>query len=449
VTGKSAQIPLFVWLPDAMAGPTPVSALIHAATMVTAGVYLLARMSFLFVLTPSTMTVVAIVGVLTALLAAAIAVSQNDIKKVLAYSTVSQLGFMVAACGVGAFAVAIFHVVTHAFFKALLFLGAGSVIHGLGGEQDLRKMGGLRRTMPVTYWTMLAGSAALAGIVPFAGFFSKDAILYEVWLGSAVLWAALLLTAGLTAFYVARLMILAFFGDGPRGEPEHAPHEHVPHESPRVMTVPLVVLAALSVAGGWVGIGAVVPLIGSHEPPILRWLAPVTGLRVGEGHDPAEYALALAALAVAIGGAALAYFVYLKRPSASERLAAAFGPLRTASERKFWVDELYAIFPVGFTVWLAKMARGFDAHTVDAAVEGTARATQLGALGSGWVDRRIVDGVVGLVGGIVYYGSFLVRAAQTGLFQTYALAIVVGLAALFVAFEWGAIAEYVARFVGR
>ncbi len=247
-TGKSAQIPLYVWLPDAMAGPTPVSALIHAATMVTAGVYMVARLNFLFSMSPFTMGVIALVGGATALFAATIGVAQNDIKKVLAYSTVSQLGYMFAALGVGAYAAGVFHLMTHAFFKACLFLGSGSVIHAMGGEQDMRKMGGLRHKMPITFWTFVAATFALCGIFPFAGFFSKDEIIWQAFShGHFVVWAFLLLGAGFTVFYMSRQVYMTFFGEF-RGTHEQ---EHHLHESPPSMSYVLIVLGALSVIGGW------------------------------------------------------------------------------------------------------------------------------------------------------------------------------------------------------
>ncbi|HEX2386968.1 MAG TPA: NADH-quinone oxidoreductase subunit L, partial [Candidatus Binatia bacterium] len=252
-TGKSAQIPLYVWLPDAMQGPTPVSALIHAATMVTAGVYMTTRMNFLFTLAPWTLSLIAVVGAATALLAGTIAVAQNDIKRVLAYSTVSQLGYMFLAVGVGGFSAAVFHLFTHAFFKACLFLGAGSVIHAMGGEQDMRKMGGLRRRLPVTYWTYLIAALALAGIPPTAGFFSKDRILLEAYAGphgSIVLWFVGWITAGLTAFYMFRQIFMVFHGTS---RAEESVQSHI-HESPPAMTVPLIALALGSIAAGWVAL---------------------------------------------------------------------------------------------------------------------------------------------------------------------------------------------------
>ena len=273
--GKSAQVPLYVWLPDAMEGPTPVSALIHAATMVTAGVYMVARCSALFVLSPDAMLLVAVVGAVTAIFAASIGLVQNDIKRVLAYSTISQLGYMFLACGVGAFGAGMFHLMTHAFFKALLFLGAGSVIHALSGEQDMRRMGGLRKRIPVTFWTMMLGTVAIAGFPPLAGFFSKDEILWRAFSGSqghVLLWAVGMLAAGMTSFYMFRMMFLTFLGK-PRMSP--AVESHV-HESPAVMTVPLGLLAVGAVVSGWVGIPHLIGQYLHHLPQYFEhFLAPV------------------------------------------------------------------------------------------------------------------------------------------------------------------------------
>ncbi|MGH9786423.1 MAG: NADH-quinone oxidoreductase subunit L, partial [Terriglobia bacterium] len=294
VTGKSAQVPLYVWLPDAMLGPTPVSALIHAATMVTAGVYIIARSAPLYVHAPDAMFVVALVGGVTALYAATIGVVQNDIKRVLAYSTISQIGYMVMACGVAAFSAAIFHLMTHAFFKALLFLGAGSVIHALGGEQDIRKMGGLRRSLPRTYWTFLAACLALAALWPFAGFFSKDEILWEAYAspyGGTGFWLLGLVTAGISSFYIFRLFFLTFHGnpqaegsiaaEARAAEPAHTARH--PHESPPVMTWPLIALAALSFGGGWMGSRF---LFGGSDP-WSRFIAPAFQLAAIPGEQVA------------------------------------------------------------------------------------------------------------------------------------------------------------------
>lgn len=345
-TGKSAQIPLYIWLPDAMAGPTPVSALIHAATMVTAGVYMIARLNFLFVLSPTAMGVIAVVGALTAIYASSIALVQNDIKKVLAYSTVSQLGYMMLACGVGAFAVGIFHVMTHAFFKALLFLGSGSVIHAMSDEQDMRVMGGLRRKLPITFWTFLAGTLAIAGIAPLAGFFSKDEILWQTWeSGHKGLWALGFIAAGMTAFYMMRLVALTFFGEN-RASTEVQGHLH---ESPVTMTLPLVVLAILSIAGGWVGI----PHFLGGTAPFMTWLEPVFaqhGIAAAAAHGGAhealkvdttmEWLLAGASLAMGLLGLLAGLLVYTGHSGIAESWRKAGGgwPHRVLLN-KYYVDE--------------------------------------------------------------------------------------------------------------
>ena len=313
--GKSAQVPLFVWLPDAMAGPTPVSALIHAATMVTAGVYIVARSSVIFLHAPIAMETVAIVGLVTAVIAALIGCAQNDIKKVFAYSTVSQLGYMFVGLGVGAFSAGIFHVVTHAFFKALLFLGAGSVIHALHGEQDLQNMGGLRSKIPITYWTLLTGAVAIAGIWPFAGFHSKDAILIAAYEHAPWMYWVGVATAGLTAFYVFRAIFLCFFG-------EYRGKAH-PQESPAVMYMPLVILALLSVAGGYL--------------PVMEWLAPVFPEHL-EFH---EVWLVFVSLGFASLGIFSAYYIYVLKPGSADVLARSLGGVYRVIANKFYVDEIY------------------------------------------------------------------------------------------------------------
>src|SRR5687768_15840826 len=373
--GKSAQVPLYVWLPDAMAGPTPVSALIHAATMVTAGVYMVVRSNVLFRMSPTAMLVVAIVGAITAIFAATIGLAQNDIKKVLAYSTVSQLGYMFLAAGVGAFTAAIFHVMTHAFFKACLFLGAGSVIHGCGGEQDMRKMGGLRKYMPRTHWTMLVATIAIAGLPPLAGFFSKDEILANAYEYSKLIWIVGVFTAGLTAFYMFRLYFMTFHGTyrGHQGagiiqsEPEHAGHDlipdqphldhgdahsdkahghhahgHDPHESPWSMTGVLAILAVLSFIGGWIGLPS--PLGGAHPTWFQQWLAPVLLPIEGEAFEfhhasyALEYTLMIISVAVAALGIFLAWRFYKRDPSwaTPRRFATTFAPIHRALENKYW-----------------------------------------------------------------------------------------------------------------
>jgi NADH-quinone oxidoreductase subunit L len=432
--GKSAQFPLYVWLPDAMAGPTPVSALIHAATMVTAGVYMVARCNVLFRLSPDALLVVAVVGGFTALFAATIGLVQNDIKKVLAYSTVSQLGYMFLACGVGAFGAGMFHVVTHAFFKACLFLGSGSVIHALGGEQDLRRMGGLSRKIPITYATFLVATLAIAGVPLLAGFFSKDAILAAVyeshfarapWLPK-LLWTAALFTAGLTAFYMFRLVSLAFYGKF-RGTAEQEAHVH---ESPRSMTVPLVVLAFLSVVGGWIGIPIVLggDRIGEFLAPVMPALA---GAHAAE-HAPAvtlEVALMAASVAVATIGLFVAYLWYAKGEGrVPERLAQRFPRLHRTLENKYFVDEAYgAVFVEGLGKGGGRFLWEVDATVVDLIPNGAAAATKGASWLSNLFDKYLVDGAVNGVADSLQGGFRLLRRSQTGRVQNYALVMGGGL----------------------
>ncbi|PYV43903.1 MAG: NADH-quinone oxidoreductase subunit L [Acidobacteria bacterium] len=344
-TGKSAQLPLYVWLPDAMEGPTPVSALIHAATMVTAGVYMVARCNALFVLAPKAMMLVAVVGALTAIFAASIGLVQNDIKRVLAYSTVSQLGYMFLGCGVGAFAAGIFHLMTHAFFKALLFLGSGSVIHALSGEQDLRRMGGLKEKIPLTWGTMLVGTIAIAGFPPLAGFFSKDEILWQAYAsprGHWLLWLVGVVGAGMTSFYMFRMMFLTFHGQSRMA----ADVEHHVHESPRSMTVPLVVLAAGSVVAGWVGIPHVMGQYLGHPPNAFeRFLEPVfehpLKSEAGHGTEGLEGGLMLGSVGIGLVGLLVARTFYLKNPALPEKLKTRFRALYITLLNKYWVDEIY------------------------------------------------------------------------------------------------------------
>jgi NADH-quinone oxidoreductase subunit L len=404
-TGKSAQFPLLVWLPDAMEGPTPVSALIHAATMVTAGVYMIARSSALYELTPATNVLVASIGAFTAILAASIALVQNDIKKVLAYSTVSQLGFMFMALGVGAYWVAIFHLYTHAFFKALLFLGAGSVIHGMHHEQDMRHLGGLRQYMPWTYWTMLIGTAAIAGVPFLSGFYSKEEILGSVFHShdvSKAIFAIGLTTALMTAFYMTRLMRLTFFG-------ELRNHHVHPHESPRVMTLVLAALAAGSIAAGW-------PLHAFEH-----WLAPV--FPRSEAHEAStavHYALLGSALAAAALGILIGTRLELK------------GAWTKVLVNKWYLDEIYDfLFVNGLSKGGGNLLSRFDARVVDGGVNGTAWSTRaIGTISSIW-DYWIVDGAVRLIGFVVKALSYPVRILQTGYVQTYALYVVAGLLFMF------------------
>ncbi|MEK7365091.1 MAG: NADH-quinone oxidoreductase subunit L [Candidatus Deferrimicrobiota bacterium] len=415
-TGKSAQIPLYVWLPDAMEGPTPVSALIHAATMVTAGVYMVARSSALFLLAPDTMMVVAVIGAVTAIFSATIGICQTDIKRVLAYSTVSQLGYMFLACGVGAFTAAIFHLMTHAFFKALLFLGSGSVIHALSGEQDMQKMGGLRKYVPVTFATMFVATLAIAGIPGLSGFFSKDEILWQAFsssLGSPVLWGLAALAAGITAFYMFRLVFLTFFGES-RMDPEVEKHAH---ESPWTMTVPLTILAVLSVAGGWIGIPAVLGGSNLFE----HWLAPVfhpvaaAGAAEGAVHHPAALEMWLMALSVAIAlcGIGLAYFLYRVRTGKPAEIAKQWPTLYDVVYHKYYIDEFYdwAVIRriVTFSNGLWEM---FDALFIDGIVNGAADLVRA----AGDRVRRLQGGVVGgyafslLAGAVLLVGYILYRS---------------------------------------
>jgi NADH-quinone oxidoreductase subunit L len=395
--GKSAQFPLHTWLPDAMEGPTPISALIHAATMVTAGVFLVARLNPIFSLSPAAMDVVAWVGAFTAMFAATIALTQFDIKRIVAYSTVSQLGYMIMACGLGAYTAGMFHLLTHGAFKALLFLGCGSVIHALGGEQDLRRMGALRWAMPVTYWTFLAGAIALAGLPPFAGFFSKDEILWEAFSAGGVgivFWLIGLVTAFLTAFYIFRLVFSVFHGTS------HVPKEarHHLHESPLVVTVPLVALAVLSLTAGWVGIPS------ENLNVIGPFLAPALEPHPAEAHAGShalEYALMLVSVLVAAAGVGLAYLFYVRSPGLPARLAASAAGLYRLSLNKWYVDELYDKAFVRPTVNMANaLWRHFDVLVIDGAVNGVARVTQA------W-------------GGVL-------RVMQSGQLQHYALFMAIG-----------------------
>jgi len=380
--GKSAQIPLYVWLPDAMAGPTPVSALIHAATMVTAGIYMIARLHFLYALSPTALSVVATVGAATAFFAATIGLVQTDIKKVLAYSTVSQLGYMFLGLGVGAYTAGVFHLMTHAFFKALLFLGAGSVIHGMSDEQDIRKMGGLRSKMPVTFWTFFIACLAIAGVPGLSGFFSKDLILEEAYassLGSPTLWLVGTVGAGMTAFYMFRLLFLTFFGE------TRASHEvaHHIHESPASMTVPLAILAVLSVIGGYFPLlHFLSPMYGSHHPeiaPLIKYIPTIVGL----------------------AGIGLAYVMYVVNPGLAESMSQSLSALYNLLLNKYYIDELYdfiIVRPVAaVSDWLWKV---WDMIVIDGTVNGAAHTMEANGL--------------------------LLRLWQTGNVQNYALSFLIG-----------------------
>jgi NADH-quinone oxidoreductase subunit L len=414
--GKSAQIPLYVWLPDAMEGPTPVSALIHAATMVTAGVYMVSRSHVIFERAPVALTVVAIIGTLTAFFAATIGVAQTDIKKVLAYSTISHLGYMFMACGVGAFSAGIFHLLTHAFFKGLLFLAAGSVIHAVGGEQDMRKMGGLRSYIPWTFLTMGIATLAIAGIPPLAGFWSKDEILWKAYSspnGSWVFWLIGVLTAFITSFYMFRLLFMTFFGDyrgaqvDEHGQGSHdGGHGHgEPHESPMVMLVPLMILAVLSLVGGLVG-------WGNHFE---HFLAPVFGtgkLTAETASGITEGLLMSVSVAVAFAGWGLAYLLYYKRPELPQKIADALGGFYQAVVRKYYVDELYA------------------ALFVKPLIDGSTRILWQG------VDRNLIDAAVNDAGDGARHVSDEARHMQSGNIRSYAGWIAAGSAVVIAFMIW-------------
>ena len=445
--GKSAQIPLYVWLPDAMEGPTPVSALIHAATMVTAGVYMVGRNAVLFSHAPIVMQVVATVGVLTALMAATIGLVQTDIKRVLAYSTVSQLGYMFLATGVGAFAAAAFHLMTHAFFKALLFLGSGSVIHAMNDEQDMRRMGSMKLYMPVTFVTMFVGSLAIAGVPPFSGFFSKDEILFRAFLSNKLLWGLAVVTAGMTAFYMFRLIFMTFFGDyrgrswghqaEAPGEADHATDDHGhawhgPHESPRLMTTPLMLLAVGAFAAGFVGI----PVALGGNNAIEHFLEPsfTAGAGLAEEAEPAvaqlshaaELGLMALSVLIAVGGIAVAYHLYVRRPERSGQLASKWAGAHRVLTNKYYVDELYDATAVKGTMAGARGVWAVDRNVVDGAVNGTGWLTRAASWVSHVLDKYVVDGLVNLVGWICAEGSYVFRRGQTGLIQNYALATLFG-----------------------
>jgi NADH-quinone oxidoreductase subunit L len=439
--GKSAQIPLYVWLPDAMEGPTPVSALIHAATMVTAGVYMVARCHTLFDRSPYALGVVAIIGAATAIFAACIGMVQHDIKRVLAYSTVSQLGYMFLACGVGAYEAGIFHLMTHAFFKALLFLAAGSVIHALSGEQDMRKMGGLRKHIPITFWTMTMGVFAIAGLPPWAGFFSKDEILYRAFTSDnplgKLLWFVGLVTAGITSFYMFRLWFKTFWG--PEHFDEHADlhdhgaavhahsgshavmvadpeegHAHGIHESPWIMLFPLAVLAILSVIGGWVGIP--IAFGGSDEAehflqPIFN--AGVVGTVTNAGSHALELTLAGISILTAALGLYIAYLFYYKKPGTAAALAGRAPALYRLVENKFYVDEIYSALIVTPLQMFSRLVLG------------------------GLVDGFVVNGSGAAAGGITKGLSSLVRRVQSGNIRSYAGWLALGAAAVLLVMIFG------------
>jgi NADH-quinone oxidoreductase subunit L len=451
-TGKSAQIPLYTWLPDAMEGPTPVSALIHAATMVTAGVYMIGRNAVLFSHAPETLTIVAVIGALTALMAGTIGLVQNDIKRVLAYSTVSQLGYMFLAMGVGAFGAGIFHLYTHAFFKACLFLGSGAVIHALHGEQDIRNMGGLKKELPITYWTFLIGAIAIAGVFPLSGFFSKDEILFETFVeGHRLLWTIGALTALLTATYMFRLVFLTFHGERRRDAPApiadadshgHASSSHRPsiapshghavadshghgsgshlHDAPPAMALALIVLAIGSVAAGWIGIPHA---IGGHNE-LGAWLEPsfsaprvageaavsAAAAEAGEAaaaeHAALELTLMAVSLTIAVAGIAFAYVVWIKRRRIADNMVREFPGLHRLLLNKYYVDELYdatIVQPIK-AASTEGLWRWFDVRVIDGAVNGTAAIVD----GSAGVLRRLQSGSVRAYAGSLFVGVVVI-----------------------------------------
>jgi NADH-quinone oxidoreductase subunit L len=459
--GKSAQIPLYVWLPDAMEGPTPVSALIHAATMVTAGVYMVARSNALFVLAPTSMKTVAIIGALTAIFAASIGLVQNDIKRVLAYSTVSQLGYMFLALGVGAFSAGVFHVFTHAFFKALLFLGSGSVIHAMSGEQDMRNMGDLHRRIPITHWTMFIATFAISGIPPFAGFFSKDEILWQAWSSEGgayrLLWFIGFITALMTAFYMFRLTFLTFHG---KPRMSHEVENHI-HESPKSMTGPLVVLAICAVCAGWLGWPH--SLGGSDH--FAKFLAPVfagesavfqeegkaaqlaAGKKEEEHTTPIEYGLMFLSVGAGIVGWGMAWRAYRDAGKGYvEPIAAAAPPVYTTLLNKYYVDEAYDYAITGRrkvgdvrlgVMGLGEASSWFDSHVIDGTVNAVGGTTRLTGTISSWWDKWMIDGV--LVNGPAILSrmlSYPARLLQWGLVQWYALVMVAGLVGFVAYFAW-------------
>ena len=416
--GKSAQIPLYTWLPDAMEGPTPVSALIHAATMVTAGVYMVVRNHLIFDLSPVALEVVGVIGGATALFAATIGLVQNDIKRVLAYSTVSQLGYMFLGAGIGAYTAAIFHLMTHAFFKALLFLSAGSVIHAMSGEQDIRKMGGLSHKIPWTHKLFFIGTIAIAGIPPFAGFWSKDEIMAHAFTHHHyVLYSMAAIGALLTSFYMFRLTYLTFYG---KPRMDHHTEEHV-HESPMVMIAPLMVLGLLSLAGGFIGF-----------PPEHGWLhgflTPAAGAS-GEHEVSTGVVLSLMMIAsgIALFGWAMAHYLYSMNPTAPDRWAAKAGALYTTLLNKYYVDELFDLLFVEPTKKLGVALDWFDRVVLDGIVRAVGHLAELGAAGSTWVEKHVIYGGINVVG----YGNHLMarqwRQLQSGMVHHYAAIIVAGL----------------------
>jgi NADH-quinone oxidoreductase subunit L len=429
--GKSAQIPLYVWLPDAMEGPTPVSALIHAATMVTAGVYMVVRMNAVYQLAPFALDVIAVIGAVTAIFAASMALVQNDIKKVLAYSTISQLGYMFMALGVGAFAAGIFHLMTHAFFKALLFLGAGSVIHAMSGEQDLRKMGGLWSKIPKTAVTFLIATLAICGIFPFAGFFSKDEILGRAIDRYFFLWAIGFITAGMTAFYMFRLFVLAF--SGYTRADEHV-EKHI-HESPPSMTVPLMILAGLSIVGGWIGwpgsLGGENRFERFLEPVLAGALSETGAIKIAHHGLAKEIFLMVLSLSIAVAGIWLAYEFYRSKRIAPELLAEKLPRAYQLLLHKYYVDEIYDALIVNRVKDLSTLFGLFDAKVIDGmGVDGAGWLARFGSRVSMWWDKWVIDGLLNFSAKFLQLLSFPVRLLQSGMFSSYAMVILIGLVVL-------------------
>ncbi|HEY6266541.1 MAG TPA: NADH-quinone oxidoreductase subunit L [Candidatus Acidoferrum sp.] len=429
--GKSAQIPLYVWLPDAMEGPTPVSALIHAATMVTAGVYMVVRMNAVYQLAPFALDVIAVVGAVTAIFAASMALVQNDIKKVLAYSTISQLGYMFMALGVGAFAAGIFHLMTHAFFKALLFLGSGSVIHAMSGEQDLRKMGGLWSKIPKTATTFLIATLAICGIFPFAGFFSKDEILGRAIDRYFFLWAIGFITAGMTAFYMFRLFFLAF--SGYTRADEHV-ERHI-HESPPSMTVPLMILAGLSIVGGWIGwpgsLGGENRFERFLEPVLAGAMSETGSIKIAHHGLAKEILLMVLSLSIAGAGIWLAYEFYRSKRIAPELLAEKWSRAYQLLLHKYYLDEIYEALIVNRVKDLSTLFGLFDAKVIDGVgVDGAAWLARFGSRVSMWWDKWMIDGLLNFGAKFLQLLSFPVRLLQSGMFSSYAMVILIGLVVL-------------------
>jgi NADH-quinone oxidoreductase subunit L len=433
--GKSAQIPLYVWLPDAMEGPTPAIALIHSATIVAAGVYMVARMSAIYQLAPVAANVVAIVGATTAIFAATLAVVQTDIQKVLAYSTISQLGCMFLALGAGAFAGGIFHLMTHSFFNALLFLGAGSIMHSLLGQRDIRKMGGLRYTIPATWFPFFIATLAITGVPGLSGFFSRNEILSHAFSRQLMLdrglWVAGLLTAGLTAFYMFRLLFETFYG---RSRLPVEMEGRI-HEPPRTMTVPLMILAFFSIVSGWVGL----PILWGEESPIARFLEPsLRGLETDTGaiafgrHSLlAEYSLMAASVAFVALGGWLAYKLYLDNPKLHAKLAESRPRLHNLLLHKYYIDEIYDALFVNRIKDLSTALGFFDSKVIDGlGVDGTGSLARRFSRISMWWDKWVVDALVNLLGWFPKFLSMPVRMFQTGVFSTYAVFILIGLAIL-------------------